>query len=73
MFSDGFITVTVSFWVHLSLASNLSKKFKILLQDSFSWHPATTTLHLSRKYCTMFQFQNVLYTYIKETDRERVW
>ena len=26
----------------------------------FSWHPATTTQHLSRKNCTSFPFKNVL-------------
>ena len=40
---------------------NLSRKFKTLLQDSFSWHPATNTQHLSgKKNCTGFPFQNVL-------------
>ena len=39
--------VTVSSWAHPILSSNLSRKFKTLLQDSFSWHLAITTLHLS--------------------------
>ena len=38
----------------------LSRKFKTLLQDSFSWHPGTPTQHLSWKNCTGFPFQNVL-------------
>ena len=37
--SQGLTTATVSSWVHLILTSNLSRKFKTLLQDSFSWHP----------------------------------
>ena len=41
--SHGLTTETVSSWVHLILSSNLSRKFRTLLQDSFSWHPATTT------------------------------
>ena len=45
--SRGLITVTVSSWAHLILSSNLSRKFKTLLQDSFSWHLVITTLHLS--------------------------
>ena len=45
----GFTTATVSSWVHLIPSSNLRRKFKTLLQDSFSWHPATTTQHLSWK------------------------
>ena len=32
---------------HLILSSNLSRKFKTLMQDSFSWQTATTTRHLS--------------------------
>ena len=40
-------TTTVSLWVHLILSSNLSRKFRTLLQDLFSWHPVTTTPHLS--------------------------
>ena len=51
-------TSIVSLWVHLILSSNLSKKFKTLLQDSFSWHPITTTQHLSWKNCIEFPFQN---------------
>ena len=42
------------------LSSNLSKKFRTLLQDLFSWHPVTITQHLSWKNCTGFPFQNVL-------------
>ena len=45
---------------HLILSSNLSRKFRTLLQDLFSWHPVTTTQHLSWKNCTGFPFQNVL-------------
>ena len=41
-------------------SSNLSRKFRTLLQDLFSWHPVTTTQHLSWKNCTGFPFQNVL-------------
>ena len=40
-------SVTVSSWAHPILSSNLSRKFKTLLQDSFSWHLVITTLHLS--------------------------
>ena len=58
--SHGLTTASVSSWVHLILSSNLSRKFRTLLQDLFSWHPITTTLHLSRKNCTGFPFQNVL-------------
>ena len=47
--SHDLTTATVSSWVHLILSSRLSRKFKTLLQDSFSWHPATTTQHLSWK------------------------
>ena len=42
------------------LSSDLSRKFRTLLQDLFSWHPVTTTQHLSWKNCTGFPFQNVL-------------
>ena len=42
-------TATVSLWVHLILSSNLSRKFRTLLQDLFSWHPVTTIQHLSWK------------------------
>ena len=35
----GLTTATVSLWVHLILSSNLSRKFRTLLQDLFSWHP----------------------------------
>ena len=38
-----------SSWVHLILSSNLSRKFRTLLQDLFSWPPVTTTQHLSWK------------------------
>ena len=58
--SHGLTTATVSSWVHLILSSNLYRKFITLLQDLFSWHPATTTQHLSWKNCTGFPFQNVL-------------
>ena len=46
------------------LASNLQplQKFKTLVQDSFSWHPATTTQHLSCGKWTGFPFHNVLNT-----------
>ena len=30
-----------------------------LLQDLFSWHPTTSTQHLSWKNCTGFPFQNI--------------
>ena len=53
-------TATVSLWVHLILSSNLSRKFRTLLQDLFTWHPVTTTQNLSWKSCTDFPFQNVL-------------
>ena len=55
----GLTTATVSLWVHLILSSNLSRKFRALLQDLFSWHPVITTQHLSWKNCTGFPFQNV--------------
>ena len=58
--SHGLTTATVSSWVHLILSSNRYRKFRTLLQDLFSWHPATTTQHLSWKNCTGFPFQNVL-------------
>ena len=38
----GLTTATVSLWVHLILSSNLSRKFR-------TWHPVTTTQHLSWK------------------------
>ena len=41
-------------------SSNLSRKFRTLLQDLFSWQPVTTTQHLSWKNCTGFPFQSVL-------------
>ena len=56
----GLTTATVSLWVHLILSSNLSRKFRTLLQDLFSWHPVITTQHLSWKNYTGFPFQNVL-------------
>ena len=52
-------TATVSSWVHLILSSNLSRKFKTLLQDLFSWHPATSTQHLSWKNWFSFPLQNI--------------
>ena len=58
--SRGLTTATVSSWVHFILSSNLSRKFRTLLQDFFSWHPVTTTQHLSWKNCTGFPFQNIL-------------
>ena len=58
--SHGLITVTVSSWVHPILSSNLSRKFKTLLQDSSSWHLVITALHLSWKSCTGFPFQSAL-------------
>ena len=59
--SHGLTTATVSSWVRLILSSNHFRKFKILLQDSFFWHPATNTQLLSwRKKCSGFPFQNVL-------------
>ena len=45
--SHGLITVTVSSWTHPVLLSNLSRKFKTLLQDSSSWCLVITTLQLS--------------------------
>ena len=53
-------TAIVSLWVHLILSDNLSRKFNTLLQDTFSWHPASTPQHLSWKNYTGFPFQNVL-------------
>ena len=47
--SHGLTTATVSSWVHLILSSNLSRKFRTLLQDFFSWHPVTITQHFSYK------------------------
>ena len=58
--SHGLTTATVSSGVHLILLSNLSRKFRTLLQDLFSWHLVTTTQHLSWKNCTGFLFQTVL-------------
>ena len=46
--SHGLTTATVSSWVHLILSSNLSSKFKTLLQDLFSWHRITTTSLLEK-------------------------
>ena len=57
--SHGSTTATVSSWVHLILSSNLYRKSRTLLQDLFSWHPVTTTQHLSWKNCTGFPFQNI--------------
>ena len=50
-------TATVSSWVHLILSTNLSRKFRTLLQDLFSWHPVTTVhgssvLHVHRCTCS---------------------
>ena len=56
----GLTTATVSSWVHLILSYSLSRKYRTLLQDLFSWHPVTTTQHLSWKNCTGFPFQNIL-------------
>ena len=36
------------------------QKIQNFPHDSFSWHPVTTTQHLSWKNCTGFPFQNVL-------------
>ena len=58
--SHNLTITTVSSRVHLILSSNLYRKFKTLLQDSFSWHLPTNTKHLSWKNCTGFPFQNVL-------------
>ena len=52
--SHGSTAATVSSWVHLILSSNLSRKSETLLQDTLTWHPATTTQHLSWKNCTGF-------------------
>ena len=60
MSSHGLATATVSSWVHLILSSNFYRKFRTLLQHLFSWHPLTTTQHLSLKNCTGFPFQYVL-------------
>ena len=60
--SHGLITVTASSWAHPILSSNLSIKFKTLLQDSSSWHLVITTLHLSWKSWTGFPFQSALNT-----------
>ena len=38
----GLTTATVSSWVHLILSSSLSRKFRTLLQDLFTWHPVTS-------------------------------
>ena len=56
------LAVTVSSWAYPILSSNLSKKFKTLLQDSSSWHLVIITLHLSWKSCTGFPFQSTLNT-----------
>ena len=44
--SHGLTTAAVASWVHQILSSSLSTKSKTLLQDSFSWHPATN-IHTS--------------------------
>ena len=49
----------------LLTSPNLSRKFKTLPQDSFSWHPVTTTQHLSWKNCTGVPFQNACRLYTK--------
>ena len=39
------------------------QRFRVVLtflQDSFSWHPAASTQHLSWRNCTGFPFQNIL-------------
>ena len=46
--SHGLTTATGSSWAHVILSSNLSRKFRTLLQDSFSWHPVTTTSLLEK-------------------------
>ena len=61
--SHSLITVTVSSWVHPILSSNLSRKCRTLLQDSFSWHLVITTLHLSWKSCTGFS-RSVVWLYV---------
>ena len=43
----------------LSRLHKQSGQYWTLLQDSLSWHPTTTTQHLSWKNCTGFPFQNV--------------
>ena len=48
--------------VHPILSSNLSRKFKTLLQDSSSWHLVITTLQLFCKSCSGFPFQSALNT-----------
>ena len=58
--SHSLTTAIVSLWVHLILSSILSKKCKTLLQDSFSWHPITTSIHHTWKNFTGFPFQNIL-------------
>ena len=45
--SHGLTTATVFSWVRLILSYNLSRKYRTLLQDLFSWHPVTTSQHLS--------------------------
>ena len=56
----GLTTATVSLWVHLILSSNLSRKFRTLLQDLFSWHLSSPRNTSRGKNCTGFPFQNVL-------------
>ena len=46
----------VSSQVHQILSSNLSRKFKTLLQDLFSWHSTTATQHLLWKNCSGVPF-----------------
>ena len=58
--SHDLTTATVSSWAHLILSSNLSRKFKTLLQGLFSWHLATNTQNLSWKNCSGFPSENVL-------------
>ena len=48
-----------SWWHKLSRLHKQSGQSWTLLQDSLSWHPTTTTQHLSWKNCTGFPFQNV--------------
>ena len=47
---------------HPILSSNLSRKFKTLLQDSSSFYLVITTLQLFCKSCTGFPFQSTLNT-----------
>ena len=45
--SHGLTTATISSWVHLILSSNLSRKFKTLLQDSYKTRCCKTHHHHS--------------------------